>query len=608
MQASAESAAVLTHACTPAGFFDGYPSLSAGAVAHVRALAAARGPAPAPAPALLESRAESMGALVDEMFSLAADPAGSTFGSVADGALREVNRFVAALAAGRGPAGARPPGWSAAELLDVLNHNLSVLRAPVDAASLPAPGGLSLELLYGLALAHHRDAVREACPVLDALAVSVPFATVRPRGEHVLPDRPSERRCLKVCRDIARGDWRYAFPGVNEDAPLGRRELIAELELAVRERWLGSTRRSKARRIVASLRHRARDRDRVWSAQRAVKALAEGTWRDYRSSGDVATALADGLGQALANLRTDIQVSNMGVLRDPRRHFLHAFLEAACRRPAPTLEAALEAADEELAHVARVTRRLRAVGMYASDWRNNVARAWNDCRRRAVARLAEAGRPASDAPPPMQWDLAIDLVPEAHAFAFTYGRAQGYCVDPRGSAEWLARQCSVAEVAHFAHLLAGAGDPAALGEELAARVAFLKWEGEGGERTRAAARKVCAGLEPRGGGGAPASLAEAPGGWDLVCQLWSWPSGGLAERAVRRAVDAEREALPEWLKDRAASPRYLSPTALFFAAFRAVPAEDFVLEGYRLMSDKWRRAGAVAVAPGDEDGEDSEED
>lgn len=169
--------------------------------------------------------------------------------------------------------------------------------------------------------------------------------------------------------------------------------------------------------------------------------------------------------------------------------------------------------DGTFAFLSRLVARMRDVNLFKSDWQNNVARVWSVTREKAISLLRQVirftgdqliysttltsstrsrpsnvtqtfgcahfiasglvmplhascrqlGRPQRGAPPPLQYSLALDLVPQAHPFSFTYSRRQGYGLKDglSQSMSWLRSLANSAEIAHFAAMIAQ--PPAELG-------------------------------------------------------------------------------------------------------------------------------------------------
>jgi hypothetical protein len=178
-----------------------------------------------------------------------------------------------------------------------------------------------------------------------------------------------------------------------------------------------------------------------------VKQLKTGETIDYRASGDIDLALLNALDRALMNIPTDVQISNMGKLRDPSMHFLHSFLKDKAKGKDNSDQKDANSQLWLLEILARDAQALKSFGLYHSDWKNNIASMWNKCRRGLDDKDFQIG--------PAHWDLALDLYPCSHAFSFTYGRSQGYAqrANHEESLNWLLNYANIDEITYFVSLI-----------------------------------------------------------------------------------------------------------------------------------------------------------
>jgi hypothetical protein len=444
MQDMVDSAAVLTHTVNKAGFFTGYPNL------HPCVLLLAES---APLGARLEaSTANTMDELIDEFMHRLDE---NVYYS------NEFSNFVM-----------RSSRWDADNLAKVLNHNLQVIKKLVIFENLPKPRDLALEQLYGLVLSRFPDS--RSIPELRSLVVSVPLLTAARVSEsdgeltitpfrqssHIKDTAPSVRKAARISDKMLLSEqWMEKIETLFPDArtllsirdPVALRLFLEDVINKSRngpriegKAFVGAHVRKHIRCICRQLSCMVTKTDEVWGAQRDVLSLS-GDRHDYRSSGDIDLSLFKGLEQALVRLPTNIQVSNMSVLRNPRKHFLYSFLETKIGDRASTSKNELMA---DLVFVANLSVRLRSFGLYKSDWKNGVAVYWNRIKN------MEYG--------PAHIDLALDLYPDAHTFSFTYGRENGYGLPTkyRESLSWLCQFADETQKSYFVRLIAMESHPA----------------------------------------------------------------------------------------------------------------------------------------------------
>lgn len=482
MQTTVSSAAILTHLVSPSGFSMGYPNTM---VSHMVKCFD-------DVPAHVEigrCDAKSLDALATDFFQRVDAPEAVAYDKNISISLLE-----------------ETPWRETWELAHVVNHNLLLLRrGDVTKESFPDPRELSLEFLYGLVLRRWKEA--RAIPELRTLAVTVPLFTAQPASHFVFHKSPSAKKVEGLADRIFENDkgepnWRTALLGVRADARQVVEsqdieqlrallsDAVARSEQQRHERRtkpdaipttpvIGATMRKKFRVMLRQLDARQRWRDPKWDVRTALKRLKLGYVDDYRrasaSAGDhVDEIMLNALTQALRSLPTDIQVSNMGTLRNPQRHFLFAFLcaKAAAARATDTdplvyrqrLEAQLHS---EMETLARLAGRLQALRLYKADAKNNVASMWSERRSQLLSRDSVV-RTDRFRYGPATFELALDLYPSAHAFAFTYGRRGGYLLPDQHAAalDWLLAYANAEQKLHVVHLLALPSD---------ARPAPLRW-------------------------------------------------------------------------------------------------------------------------------------
>ena len=445
MQDAVDSAAILTHTVTKAGFFNGYPNL------HPCVLLLAK-PVP-PGSTMAPSTAASLEELMDEFMSRVDLPEPLFFSDEFSDKILGSSR------------------WTGEDLAKVLNHNLQIIREPVKYENLPKPRDLALEQLYGLVLSKYRDS--RSIPELRSMVVSVPLLTAarvtESEGEiivtafrqssHIKDTAPSVRKAIRISDKMLLSEqWMEKFETLFPEAkllisgndPVALRLFLEDVIDKSRngprtegKPFVGARIRKHLRYICRQLNGMVTKTDEVWGAQRDVLSLSADR-HDYRSSGDLDLSLFKGLEQALVRLPTNIQVANMAVLRNPRKHFLYSFLEAKVGDRASCSEDELMA---DLVFAANLRTRLQSFGMYKSDWKNGVAVYWN--------------RKASD---PAHFDLALDLYPDAHAFSFTYGRQNGYALPNkyRASLTWLCQEADGRQKSYFLKLIGMESHPRAI--------------------------------------------------------------------------------------------------------------------------------------------------
>ncbi len=170
MQNEAKSAAVLTHSVNCDGFFTGYP--------NTQRKCLAKAVRPSPAVAKLPCDATTLEDLDADFFNRV--DAKDLVSYPSDGFSSQLLEL--------------SPWKSGSELAIVLNHNLVLLRQSLSSIdSLPSPRDMSLELLYGLALARWPAEGRNISEIRN-LATKVPFLTASSVRLHVKDAAPSERK------------------------------------------------------------------------------------------------------------------------------------------------------------------------------------------------------------------------------------------------------------------------------------------------------------------------------------------------------------------------------------------------------------------------------
>ena len=120
--------------------------------------------------------------------------------------------------------------------------------------------------------------------------------------------------------------------------------------------------------------------------------------------------------------------------------------------------------------LALLVRKTKKVELFKSDWQNNIAKVWAKQKSRIInlyrkqqmfveKNLNKEGvkdieQMKVQIPPPIQFDLAIDLFPQAQPFAFTYGRKGGYCLDYESCQSYFINEANYQEKQYFKHILA----------------------------------------------------------------------------------------------------------------------------------------------------------
>jgi hypothetical protein len=326
--------------------------------------------------------------------------------------------------------------FSGTQLAIVLNHNLLRCRDSLSLSALPEPFDVSLEALYGYVVSRWRETLN--MPILRALIVSVPLLTASPITRHVLLESPSKRKSDRVCiKILGSNTWMERFgcfptaKRVLESSDIKLLQILldtirkhsrSEAHCPDRSKCVGAKIRRKLHSILRQLELLQGRPDDVWRIQKKVKSLGIDE-DDYRSSGNIDQALLEALKLALRRLPTDIQISNMATVRDPTKHFLYDFLKS---KVDSSLSSGTNDSRRRLCHIAGLSGELRRLRIYKSDWKNKIVREWNETRASLIARN-QCGKFEYG---PANFDLALDLFPHAHAFSFTYGRAQGYGLDP----------------------------------------------------------------------------------------------------------------------------------------------------------------------------------
>lgn len=437
MQDSVNSAAILTHTVNKDGFFIGYPNLHPSVLLLAESIPSNAKKQPATSRNIEE--------LANEFMDRLSQPELIYFAPKFTSSILSYSR------------------WKAHGLATVLNHNLQVFKRPVQYENLPKPRDLSLEMLYGLVLSYYPESRSNA--QLRSLVVTVPLLTAarvseqgnqQPKKSHIKDTPPSLRKTVRI-RDkmILSQEWMNKMDGLVMDAkkfitgndPIALRLFLEDIIEKSRndprpqdKLFVGSRMRRHLRSICRQLERMICETDEMWEAQRDVLSLS-GERNDYRSSGDLNMSLLKGLEQALARLPTDIQVSNMSVLRDMKKHFLYNFLESNTNNRSINAEDELMA---DLVFLANLSVRLRSFGIYKSDWKNAVATYWN---RKVRGKSSIYG--------PAHYDLALDLFPWAHAFAYTRNRASGYALGwaYEESLSWLCEEANMADKVYFMDLM-----------------------------------------------------------------------------------------------------------------------------------------------------------
>eukprot|EP00698_Gefionella_okellyi_P000088 TRINITY_DN10075_c0_g1_i1.p1 TRINITY_DN10075_c0_g1~~TRINITY_DN10075_c0_g1_i1.p1 ORF type:complete len:639 (-),score=140.98 TRINITY_DN10075_c0_g1_i1:25-1857(-) len=420
--------------------------------------------------------------------------------------------------------------WTHDQLVSVLNHNLCVLRRAN--SPLPPPSCVSLEACYGRVLSQFREQALQECPLLGKLMLCTPLLWHVPQPQHVTDEPPSQHKTDSLLKDILQGSWATVVTWPTE---LNVDQLCALLEQG--SKLVGASRRRKMRGCIRALTKRRDVKDRIWRVHGTTLSLGQTV--DYRTLPSQCEVLQEMLAVALRRCKTDICIANMATARNPRLHPLFTPIMTMCSsRGAMDMHSAVErkcsALRDGLHEAADCIKELRAIGHWTSDWQNAVARRWTQLRQAHTTVQSVAQRHQVQTPqwlpagvPPVQYYLALDLYPQANAFAFTYGRQQGYALTTgySDSVQWYCEQwgCNDSEVLFFC--IALLAPPAWL-------------------------RDACAGL--------PAEVLQAARAGNrraLVQSLDAWLEGAGANSGLavetRAFVQQIFNELPQWLQTKA---------------------------------------------------------
>ena len=114
--------------------------------------------------------------------------------------------------------------------------------------------------------------------------------------------------------------------------------------------------------------------------------------RDYQEEKTWEEKFFAGIAYCLNRLPTDITVFNNNTLRNPKLHFAYPYLLS--RLPSLSMKFALfifviffflkkrtveklKHLEDNMIHLVKVIKKAKEYKYYLSDWKNNIARAWN---------------------------------------------------------------------------------------------------------------------------------------------------------------------------------------------------------------------------------------
>jgi len=445
--------------------------------------------------------------------------------------------------------------WNGAQLASVLTYNIAAMRS----SDYPSPRVVSLESFYGKILSLFHEKAVKSWPMLGKLMLCVPFACNTEAKPHVSAEAPSERKVQRLLKSFQRPmGWSLVLNlPTSEDANAD--DLIVMLEEAATH--CGKGRKRKMQRVARYLREMQATKDDVWRIQLTVKNLGSSQVKDYRNHTDKLEVLEGMLQCAMQRIKTDITIANMATYRNPAKHPLATMLATLCDAeervdPAMSVANQCDVFVDELRTVAQVVLDLRRIGQWKSDWQNAVARYWTTLRNKhAILRdkvqAYQSSLPQAclarfpSAVPPIQYDLALDLFPQAAAFAFTYGRNGGFGLEEcyPMSAQWLKYDSNETERLFFRAVML---KPADYGSD---------WMDSMQQIPESIRQLVRSHFE------------------NFVDQLDVWLESeegrnSTAAFHARNLVQTQLDQLPSFLRKRAIDVRFVSAVALFMAVMK----------------------------------------
>eukprot|EP00357_Protocruzia_adherens_P002025 CAMPEP_0115042516 /NCGR_PEP_ID=MMETSP0216-20121206/46310_1 /TAXON_ID=223996 /ORGANISM="Protocruzia adherens, Strain Boccale" /LENGTH=543 /DNA_ID=CAMNT_0002424641 /DNA_START=430 /DNA_END=2061 /DNA_ORIENTATION=+ len=435
--------------------------------------------------------------------------------------------------------------------------------------NLPEPDDLSLEVLYAWMISAYGDDILQDCPQLATIGISIPLVnnSITPAAAELKNHAPVERKLANLIKKVlSKENWTYALK-LDDSTTL--EELLDQFKKCIKEKTVGSNTRKKFRHLVKALEEAWPKKEMKWILRRRIKEFYLGSNSDYRTEPTLERKFFKALSSTLNRLKSDITVANNGTIRNPRMHVTFDFL----RKRDPELgrmdNAALQTQYEILDHTASLIQQARSVGYFKSDWKNHLSRRWNQLRsdliRVARNKIREENmgeydntqQAATDVliPPPVQFELALDLYPPSIAFSFTCGRRQGYAAfedQYSDSVDWFFQFANWNERQYFIDIM----------QNVPSRLQVLAE--------------------------IPEEIRHSETEKDLINKLDNWFKNEGKDSAVAKAtsdfIDSQFEALPKFLHKKVTGHtlKKASAIALFFAIFEIGHPEDVYLDHWKL--------------------------